>query len=117
DLSGTDEQDVHAVLGERVAQAGVEGVEAGRGGAVDEVRAARPQAGGRAHGDDPAVALLLHLLPRSEEHTSEHQSRLDLVYSLLLRACHVVPSLPVALRIWTCPGRMSRTSTPCSESA
>src|SRR3712207_6364162 len=76
DEPGQDHEDRHPGADQGVGQPAEVGVEAGLGGAVDEVGGPRALAGHRGQRHDGAV-------PRSEEHTYELQSRQYLVCRLL----------------------------------
>ena len=70
-LARPDHQHANPVLAQRLSEAEVEAVESGLGGAVDEVGAAHPLAGRRAHRDDLAEALCPHLL--AEQHADRNR--------------------------------------------
>jgi hypothetical protein len=67
-LAGPDHQHVDPERLQGLAQAQVEAVQAGLGGAVHEVGPAHPFAGRRTHRDDPPDALLAHPLTEQDTH-------------------------------------------------
>ncbi|SHW23397.1 Uncharacterised protein [Mycobacteroides abscessus subsp. abscessus] len=67
-LAGPDHQHANTELTQGFSEAEVESIQAGLGGAVDEVGAAYPLAGDRGHRDDLPKALSLHLLADQHAH-------------------------------------------------